>query len=103
VLPPPLEGPEDEHVERALEELQAPVVGRLGHSRRQSTALDVECLRLVPAFASTAKRRLSRRSASARRRTPLIGASARRQRREKQGGQQREDYLHASSDSRKGA
>src|SRR5262249_47792250 len=45
---PPLERPEDEHVEGTLEELQAPVVGRLGHSGRQSTVLDVERLRLVP-------------------------------------------------------
>ena len=36
----------DEHVEGAVEEFQAPVVGRLGHSRRQSTALDVGYLRL---------------------------------------------------------
>ena len=48
VLRPPLEGPEDEHVEGALEQLQAPVVGVFGHRRRQSTALDVERLRLVP-------------------------------------------------------
>ena len=54
VLRAPLEGPEDEHVERALEELQALVVGRLGHSRRQSTTLDVEALLLVPQASATA-------------------------------------------------
>ena len=45
---PPLEGPEDEHVERALEQVEAAIVGSFGHSRRESTALDVERLRLVP-------------------------------------------------------
>src|SRR6185503_7326363 len=48
VLRPPLQGPEDEHVERALEQLEALVGGLFGHSRRQSTATDVERLRLVP-------------------------------------------------------
>ena len=48
VLGPPLQGPKNEHVEGALEELQAPVVGSLGHSRRRSTALDVGHLQLVP-------------------------------------------------------
>ncbi len=33
---PQLQGPEDKHVERALEELQAPFVGLFRHSRRQS-------------------------------------------------------------------
>ena len=49
VLRAPLQGPQDEHVEGALEEFQALVVGGFGHSRRQSTALDVDCLRPVPA------------------------------------------------------
>jgi hypothetical protein len=44
----PLEGLKSEHVEGALEELQTSIVGSPGHSRRQSTVLDVECLRLVP-------------------------------------------------------
>ena len=48
VLGPPLEGAKDEHVEGALEELQALCVGVFGHSRRKSTALDVGHLRLVP-------------------------------------------------------
>src|SRR3954465_509105 len=48
VLRPPLEGAEDEHVERALEKLQPLVFRAFGHSRRQSTALDVGCLRRVP-------------------------------------------------------
>ena len=48
VLGPPLQGPEDEHVEGPLEELQALFVQVFGHSRRRSTALDVGCLRLVP-------------------------------------------------------
>src|SRR5262249_46668841 len=47
----PLQGPEDEHVERALEELEAFAFGVSGHRCRQSTALDVGCLRPVPAFA----------------------------------------------------
>src|SRR5262249_48149953 len=48
VLRSPQQRPQDEHVEGALEELQATVVGSLGHSRRRSTALDVDGLRLVP-------------------------------------------------------
>src|SRR5881396_1104516 len=48
VLGPPLKGPKDEHVECALEELQAPFVWVHGHSRRQSTTLDAGRLRLVP-------------------------------------------------------
>src|SRR4029079_14038892 len=47
VLRPPLQRAEDEHVEGALQELQAAVVG-LWHSGRQSTAEDVDCLRHVP-------------------------------------------------------
>ena len=47
VLWPPLQGPQNEHVERPLKKLQAPVVARLGHSRRKSTALDVGDLQLV--------------------------------------------------------
>ncbi len=48
VLRAPLQGPEDEHVEGALEELQARFVRAFGHRCRQSTALDVGCLQLVP-------------------------------------------------------
>src|SRR5262249_20288537 len=44
----PLESPEDEHVERPLKQFQALVVLWFCHSRRQSTAFDVDCLRLVP-------------------------------------------------------
>ena len=44
----PTEGPKDEHAEGALEDLESPVVGSLGYSCRQSTALDVEGLQLVP-------------------------------------------------------
>src|SRR5262249_39244267 len=51
VLGTPLQGPEDEHVEGALEQLQSLAVGVFGHGCRQSTALDVGRLRLVPAFA----------------------------------------------------
>src|SRR5215831_17695897 len=47
----PLQGPEDEHVEGALEELEAFAFGVFGHRGRQSTALDVECLQPVPASA----------------------------------------------------
>jgi hypothetical protein len=56
VLRSPLEGPENEHVEGALEQLQSPFVGRLGHSRRESTALDVECLRMFRAAVSERSR-----------------------------------------------
>ena len=38
VLRPPLERSENQHVERALEQFEAAFVGRLGHSRRRSTA-----------------------------------------------------------------
>ena len=38
VLRAPLQGPQDEHVEGALEELQAAVVWVLGHGCRESTA-----------------------------------------------------------------
>ena len=77
VLGPPLQGAENEHVEGALEQLQAPVVGVLGHSRRQSTALDVGRLRLVPrlrwpcgpATARQARTLASQASASALRAT----------------------------------
>src|SRR5262249_47784166 len=48
VLRPPLEGPEDEHVERALQQLESAVVRSLGHGCRQSTALDGGGLGLVP-------------------------------------------------------
>ena len=48
VMGPPLQGPEDKHVEGSLEELQALFVAVFGYSRRQSRALDVGCLRLVP-------------------------------------------------------
>jgi hypothetical protein len=44
----PLERAEDEHVQRPLKEVEPVVVRPVGHSRRQSTALDVDCLRLVP-------------------------------------------------------
>jgi hypothetical protein len=45
---PPLQRPEDQHVERALEQFKAVGVALFTHSRRQSTAIDVGCLRLVP-------------------------------------------------------
>src|SRR5205085_960499 len=48
MLGPPLQSPEHKHVKGAMEELQALFVGVSGHSRRQSTALDVGRLRLVP-------------------------------------------------------
>ena len=48
VLRAPLKRAKDEHVEGPLEEFQALFVGLFGHSRRQSTALDVDTLRLVP-------------------------------------------------------
>jgi hypothetical protein len=47
VLGSPLEDPKDEHVEGALQKVKVAVSRGLGHSRRQSTALDVDCLRLV--------------------------------------------------------
>src|SRR5262245_32570823 len=44
---PPLEGPKDQHVQGALEELEARIVGGSGHGRRCSTTRYVERLRLV--------------------------------------------------------
>src|SRR5262249_49255475 len=63
VLRPPLEGPQDEHVEGALEELQAPVVGRLVEGVDSLQALDVERLQLVSwgLYSLTVRSALARR------------------------------------------
>src|SRR5262245_36603262 len=53
MLRTPLQGPQDEHVERALKQLQPLIVGGLGHSSRQPTTLDVGCLLPVPAIQFT--------------------------------------------------
>src|SRR6185369_4795338 len=42
----PLQRAEDEHVERALEQLEAAIFWRLRHGSRHSTAMGVERLRL---------------------------------------------------------
>ena len=52
VLRAPLQGAQDEHVQGALEQFQAPFVGVLGHGRRESTPLDVDRLRHVPSRSS---------------------------------------------------
>src|SRR5437879_3276101 len=64
MLRSPLQRPEDQHVEGALQELEPLFVvhGAFGHSRRESTALDVGRLLLVQRlYGTTAKRLVLRR------------------------------------------
>jgi hypothetical protein len=42
-----LQRSQNQHVEGPLQELETRVVGVFHHGRRESTALDVDCLRLV--------------------------------------------------------
>jgi hypothetical protein len=50
----PLQRLQDEHVERALQEIQAGVVGGLAHGCRESTTMVVECLHLAHGDAARA-------------------------------------------------
>ena len=83
VLGSPLQGPQDEHVEGALQELEAAFVS-FGHSRRQSTTLDVDRLRRVPTDEIDDFRNIHRKSGQLAARTgnshqmvaPMIGSTA---------------------------
>src|SRR5262245_64576769 len=54
----PLQRAEDEHVERALQQLEAAVVGRLRHGSRHPTSLAVDCLLLSSGVPPRSRNRL---------------------------------------------